>query len=301
MQENSFNGRQPPRVCRGELRGRLAKRSGFTILELLTCIGIISVLISILLPALGATRESARRLQCHNHLKQLGIALHSYHEVNQCLPPAWRWDLARQTAYGWLPPLLPYLEQPALSQLIDFESAVDSAKNQTARTSTLPLFLCPSDLSERTFMLYSESETEGTPGDIPLFRLPAANYVGVFGVLEPDDVWKSKSGVGAFAGVRPVRFEEFTRGLSNVLLVGERRASTIPSTWLGVDERGEDAACRILGNANLGPNIQNADECEFTSRHRGVTNFLWGDGHVHGIADSIDPRLYREMAARGEF
>lgn len=275
-----------------------AWKSGFTILELLICVTVTSILIAILLPALGAARESARRIQCNNHLKQLGLSLHAYHEVHRSLPPGWRWDAHQKTAFGWLPPILPYLGEYSLWESLDFNSPVDGSGNEQVRQRTLPLFLCPSDMAERTFMLYAESDEFSE--DAPLFRLPAANYLGVFGIHEPDDVWKVRAGVGVFSGERAIRFQEITRGLSNVLLLGERRASTIPSTWLGIDSRGEDAHCRILGNANLGPNARNADECEFTSRHPGVVNFLWADGHVKAIADTIDAHLYRQLASRSE-
>jgi len=279
---------------------RLA-REGFTILELLTSIAILAVLFAILLPALGAARESARRVQCNNHLKQLGLALYNYHDSHRSLPPAWRWDLQHQTAYGWLPPLLAYLDQAALAQNIHDEYPLNNPIHEKLCLLTIPALLCPSDMLQPVFTLYEESGNEHLPGDVPLMRLPAASYLGVFGVVEPDDAWRHQAGGGAFAGPTPIRFQEITRGLSNVLLVGERRASTIPSTWLGIDVRGEDAHCRILGNANLGPNVPHADECEFTSRHPGVSNFLWADGHVKAISNSIDQQAYQQMASRSEF
>lgn len=280
---------------------RKLSRRGLTILELLVCLAIISLLLSILLPALGSARESARRIQCNNNLKQLGLALHQYHETFNSLPPAWRWDRNQQTAYGWVPPLLGYLEQSAVAVEFRSEYPLSHSIHDRLRGTTLPGLLCPSDMVQSSFMLYEEPENDSLPADVPLMRLPAASYLGVFGILEPDDVWRVQTGVGAFAGTASIRFRDMTRGLSHVLLVGERRASTIPSTWLGIDVRGEDAHCRILGNANLGPNYPNADECEFTSRHPGVSNFLWADGHVKAIANSIDQQAYQQMACRSEF
>jgi len=272
---------------------------GLTILELLVCVGIVTLLLSLLLPALGAVRESARRMQCNNNLKQIGLALHQYHDVNAALPPGWRWDRGHLTAFGWLPPLLGYLDESALAARLDGSEPVNSSLLDEIRQVTLPVFLCPSDMVQPTFLLYAEPDGSEWPADAPLMRLPAASYLGVFGVQEPDDVWRSQLGTGAFAGSRPIRFADFSRGLSHVLLVGERRASTIPSTWLGIDARGEDAHCRILGNAHLGPNVPYADECEFTSRHPHVANFLWADGHVKAVANAIDQRVYQQMAHRG--
>jgi prepilin-type processing-associated H-X9-DG protein len=82
--------------------------------------------------------------------------------------------------------------------------------------------------------------------------------------------------------------------------VGERTARKLPSTWLGFDLRGEDAAGRVTGQAWLGPNRADADECEFDSRHPGGVNFLWGDGHVAWLIDEIDAMLYRQLASVDE-
>jgi len=280
---------------------RIGPRYGFTILELLISTGILSLLLAILLPALDSARESARRIQCNGHLKQIGLALHHYHEVHGAFPPGWQWDARQETAFGWLPPLLPYLEQTSLHSKVNYQDAVSGPLNATARARTLPIFLCPSDMTQPRFMLYAESNLAGPSKDIGLVILPSANYLGVFGVQEPDDAWRTQAGVGTFAGPDPIRMQDIQRGLSHVIMVGERRASTIPSTWLGIDPRGEDAHCRILGNANLGPNILHADECEFTSRHPGMVNFLWADGHVKNVCNSIDSSVYQQMATRFAF
>lgn len=98
--------------------------------------------------------------------------------------------------------------------------------------------------------------------------------------------------------LRAVRLSQFVRGLSSSLLVGERTARKLPSTWVGFLTNGEDAAGRIVGFADRGPNRDSADECEFASRHPGCVNFLWADGHVSTIADNIAPNTYRQLAVR---
>ena len=94
---------------------------------------------------------------------------------------------------------------------------------------------------------------------------------------------------------------ELQRGLSNTMLIGERTTSLLPSTWLGVDFRGEDAACRLVGTAYTSPNCRECDECEFSSRHAGGANFLWGDGRVQLVSETIDTAEYRRFARRFEF
>lgn len=274
------------------------RRFGFTIVELLVTLGVVGILLLVLIPALGTARESARRQECHHHLKQIGMALHSYHYVSRCFPSGWSWDTRKVTAFGWIPPLLPHLGNEFPSIPVHLESPVGSPFNKVARGTTPRLFQCPSDLSEDHFVLYSTLPPSGNPLDVPLMRLPSANYVGVYGIQEPDDHWKMGLGEGVFRGPVATSFDDIHRGLSQVLLVGERRTSSIPSTWLGIDSRGEDAHCRILGNANRGPNFAYADQCEFTSRHHGMANFLLADGHVAAVSNAIDPRTYQQMARR---
>lgn len=272
-------------------------RAGFTILELLTATAIISTLAAILLPALGSAREAARAVQCSHQLKQVGIALHNYHDAFQCFPAGTQRESTQQSAYGWAVPLLPYLELQATYGLVDRNVRVADAVNSAARERRVPLFSCPSDLADDQFPLYAErTSLPSSAGDQLLVVLPSANYVGVFGNSEADEGFPPPAGEGAFIDSQPVRCNQFLHGLSSTLIVGERAASQVPSTWLGVEQRGEDALCRLLGSADMGPNCRDCDECEFSSRHHGGVNFLYGDGHVERVPDSIDAEVYRQMA-----
>jgi len=131
------------------------KKRGFTLIELLVVIAIIAILIALLLPAVQQAREAARRTQCKNNLKQLGIALHNYHDTFNCFPPA---HIRTQSAVpangtltGWRgfsahAMLLPYIEQAPLYASIDFNTYFDAhAQNNNARRTKLAAFLCPSD------------------------------------------------------------------------------------------------------------------------------------------------------------
>ncbi len=294
------NGAMTGQGARDFTTGWPNRSRGFTVLELLTTIGIIGVLLALILPAVHAARETARQVQCKNNLRQIGLALHNYHGLHGSLPAAWQWNQSSRTsAYGWAVRLLPFLEQGSLHDDIRPGLSVAAAHHRRARNHHLTMFLCPSDLTEPTFHLYEEVEDENLERHAALLTvLPTANYVGVFGTFEPDDAFPPHVGNGAFSGSRPHRFADFQRGLSNTILVGEREMARIPSTWFGVDFRGEDAACRLVGHAEKGPNQIVADECEFGSRHSGVTNFLWGDGRVKAISDSIDANVYRRSASR---
>ena len=267
------------------------RRYAFTVVELLIAISIIGVLVGLLLPALMAAREASRRQHCANNLRQLGVAIQTYHGSKQMLPAAWHPRIADPwTGYGWAVALLPYLEESALAKGMHTELPLTAAQNDAARHADLSIMRCPSDISEDMFELRTEVPLSTTsPGatskhaanaDGPLLaELPIANYVGVFGTLEADDTFPAPLGDGPIAN-RRVRFADLERGLSKTVLVGERTTAMVPSTWFGVHFRGEDAACRLVGSAMTKPSCDFCDECEFASRHSGGANFVWADGHV---------------------
>jgi prepilin-type processing-associated H-X9-DG protein/prepilin-type N-terminal cleavage/methylation domain-containing protein len=285
--------------CRTGGLSRSTRRSAFTVLELLTVMAIVSTLAAIVLPAVGSAREAARRMQCVNQLKQVGIALHSYHEVCGSFPAGWQWESTNNSAYGWAVPLLPYLEQNAIYERTDRNRVLTHPANTQARATSIDLLLCPSDLTEPTFLLSWEDEVANTSG--PLFDLPTTSYVGVFGTSEADDTTPAPPGEGTFVGHRTVRLVDLERGASNTTITGERTMATVPSTWLGVDRQGADAACRLVGNMLTSPNCDTCDECEFSSRHPGGANFLWGDGRVSLISETIDSRQYQRIARRADY
>jgi prepilin-type processing-associated H-X9-DG protein/prepilin-type N-terminal cleavage/methylation domain-containing protein len=279
--------------------------AGFTVVELLVTLSIIGILLAIVLPALSAAREAARVTECANHLKQLGLALHNYEDSFRCFPAGWQWESTNQSAYGWGVPLLPYVDHGAAYALIDRNRPVADPANTSARDQVLSIMLCPSDLATPKFELRPEPAlitlaSVASPVEAPLVELPTANYMGVFGTPEPDDSIPAPLGDGTFIESRPVRLAELRRGLSQTVIVGERTMARVPSTWLGVDFRGADAACRLVGNNATHPNCGECDECEFDSRHSGGVNFLWGDGHVKFLADGIDTFEYRRLSQRIE-
>jgi prepilin-type processing-associated H-X9-DG protein len=302
-------------------RIRRATKSGFTVLELLVAVGAIAMLAALLLPALMAARESARRTQCVNHLRQLGVAAHMAHDRSGSLPHAWR-PAARDPrfAYGWGTQLLPDIEQDALRRRLPVDRRPELSIEDAAEL-TLPTLLCPSDILEPTFELTAEEKHDeiafesvraaSVDGGVAAYRapyvhLPTANYVGVFGTVEADDFERQPLAVRADFGDGPlvhgrsVELADLERGASHTLLIGERTMATVPSTWLGVDLGGLDAACRVAGSAMTTPNCSDCDECEFTSRHVGGANFVWADGHVELVADDVDAALYRRSARRDD-
>ncbi|HTI52374.1 MAG TPA: DUF1559 domain-containing protein [Planctomycetaceae bacterium] len=287
----------PDGCCRSAPAGD--SRRGLTVLELLVVLAIVGVLLGLVLPALNAARESARKLTCSHNLRQLGIALHSYHDVFAGLPAGWQRESSGRSAFGWASGILTFIEQEPLDQKVDRTRSIDAAENLSACRQSFPMLLCPSDNAPARFELFADQGTVASWPPKVLARLPGANYVGIFGTLDPDTV-DGRIGNGAFLEGRSIRMAEFQRGLSQSLLVGERTAQRLTSTWIGFVIGGEDAPGRVAGGVILGPNRRDADECEFDSRHPGSVNFLWGDAGVRSISDSIDSAIYRRFARRDD-
>ena len=270
-------------------------RGGLTILELLVVSAVLSILFALIIPAIAAAREAARKIECQNRLRQLGIALYSYSDRFNGLPPGWQFDPGFHSAYGWALAIAPDLELGAVAAQVDPSQGLEIDLNN----DQLPLeaYLCPSDVGPDIFTLYAEVAYTGGDQDVPLVLLPRANYVGMFGTQPPDE-WPGPLGEGTFIETRSIRWADITRGPSQVALVGERTSARLFSSWLGFDIRGEDTKGRVSGHAMLGPNRPDADECELDSRHPGGINLLMGDGRVEFIRNSIDQRVYQRMAIR---
>jgi prepilin-type processing-associated H-X9-DG protein len=285
-----------------------AQRTALTIAELLVVMAIIGCLVGLLLPALMAARESARCMQCKNNLREIGVAIHQYHDTQKRFPAAWRIAPDKISGFGWAISLLPYLEESSLEKAINFQASVSAVQNDRPRHTNLAIMRCPSDIADPTFELSPESATpihllkasdSGAPApNVPLVQLPAANYLGVFGTLEADETYPAPAGDGPIVSNRLVRFTDLQRGPSHTIIVGERPASMAPTTRYGVNIKGEDAACRLVGSAITAPNCEQCDECEFGSRHSGGSNFAWADGHVTLVMNDIDRTEYQLLSKR---
>lgn len=123
---------------------RTRRASGFTLVELLVVIAIIGILVALLLPAVQAAREAARRTQCYNNLKQIGLALQNYHDTQGCFPPG-RWGGVGGKVYGTHSLILRYMEQQIVFDTIDFSVTYDHVNNTVPRGTVIKTFLCPSD------------------------------------------------------------------------------------------------------------------------------------------------------------
>lgn len=201
--------------------------SGFTLIELLVVIAVIAILVALLLPAVQQAREAARKTQCKNNLKQIGVALHNYHDVHNFLPPFFVNEnrqginhtriaqLAPKRA-NWLVMLLPYVDQAPLYDSWDMNS---SAASNSGRSIKIPVFTCPSDINTEVKCNFGPGGwARGTYG-----MNTAAWALSLLGGPYWDKVARTPQ--GGVGGVNfSVRFSNITDGLSNTIMVNEIRA-----------------------------------------------------------------------------
>lgn len=297
-----------------------SRQRGFTLIELLVVIAIIAILVSLLLPAVQQAREAARRSQCKNNLKQLGLALHNYHDAHNQLPKLVWGDFGTAGAssirrWGWSAMILPQLDQGNLFNqlgvanrtmtecgLQEPTSATDPTPDGVQLLQTpLAVFRCPSDAAKQGT---NENRALLNPRDNTEMPVGLSNYPGNGG---------NTGNTGAFnePGSANVDFGSILDGLSNTLMVGERKTlqlaallnvtpaptnSPWASVWPGTQDRGGDPnrtnvnALRGLTQQRMSTgesNGTNLPAAGFSSEHVGGAQFLMCDGTVRFISESI--------------
>lgn len=295
------------------LSARRSGRSGFTLVELLVVIAIIGILVGLLLPAVQAAREAARRMQCSNNVRQIGLALHNYESAHKKFPPGWIANVpAGEPGWGWATALLPFMEQNSVYQRLDLNVEIIAAQNEPMIQTVIPTFICPSDPSPSLFQIAeahdhshhfsytSFDEDDHEPHNVDdgekLFAIAKSNYVGVFGTGEVDE--SPYSSDGAFWGNSRIRMQDFVDGTSNTFVIGERSSRLGGSLWHGVIPEANAAFARIVGSTDHVPNSPVGHFDDFSSFHATGANFIMGDCSVRLIPDTIDETVYRAMATR---
>jgi prepilin-type N-terminal cleavage/methylation domain-containing protein len=297
------------------MRATRRRRWGFTLIELLVVIAIIAILIALLLPAVQQAREAARRSQCKNNLKQLGLALHNYHDVHNQLAPNMvnradgvAWGGGRHRKGSWLVRCLPFLDQAPLFQGVNFN--VEVFTNNTLRLADIPTIKCPSD-PEGGLRKRSDTRVSNYSASIGAQRMArCGTYPGnVFGDgpdqhADTQDPARLSGMFSRFAWA--ARFAQVTDGLSNTIAVGEilPNASdhaimgwhTANANWyattgpINFETREGGGGCASWSSW--------ATANGFKSSHVGGAHFLMGDGSTRFISENIDYRNYQKLGSR---
>jgi prepilin-type N-terminal cleavage/methylation domain-containing protein len=281
----------------------MSRQRAFTLVEVLVVIAIIGVLIALLLPAVQAAREASRMISCKNNLKQIGLAIHNYHDLQRRLPAGWTTASSNPegpNGWSWAAAILPQMEQRNLQDRIRFDLPISDPANQVVRASIVPSLVCPSDILEPQFQIYGNGPADEFANQdkigSPLFLVAKSNYAGVFGLSEIEDV--PSAGEGTFYHNSRLTFASITDGLSNTLIVGERGSKLGGSVWTGVILNANNRKARIVGTADHTPNHVDHHFDDFSSFHVQGAHFLAGDGSVQRINSQIDLATYQALVTR---
>ncbi len=304
-------------------------RRAFTLIELLVVIAIIGILIALLLPAVQMAREAARRTDCSNRIRQLGLAAHNFHDAQGRFPPGYLGPIPQAPSPPWtgqctgsLAFLLPYQEMDAVHEHLDEDRAGNGnisvydvehlgerfwnrTDSWTAAQTRLRVFLCPSESESRPastivtiHLFYDGSDATQAGGHFPGITgevLGRTHYLGVAGAMGETghahwDKWR-----GTFGNRSKTRLADILDGTSNTLLFGENvggHAAGDPTVYHAFSWTG----CGLAGTAwGFGEGW-----FQWTSRHPGVGQFCLADGSARAVSRTIDRGVFRSASGIGD-
>jgi prepilin-type N-terminal cleavage/methylation domain-containing protein/prepilin-type processing-associated H-X9-DG protein len=294
--------------------------AGFTLVELLVVIAILGAMVALLMPAIQAAREAARKSVCTNNLKQMGLALHNYEAAKGHFPPGYTSLLKANhddagPGWAWGVQLLPHVEHAVLFARIDQTRNVEAPESAFVRMQSLPLFICPSDSGFQPVLdIKLNSFFKST------CQMAAASYVASTGTVRPTCLVCRDHFDGVFGRNRAVRLEELLDGASNTLALGERATQWASAAMWGVvagskladnQNPGQFAAgpAYVLGTTfkdgfNICESLENDPDSSksyaesFGSLHPGGAHFAFCDGGARFVYDTVDPAVMNALATR---
>ena len=279
---------------------RRRAHSGFTLVELLVVIAIIGILIALLLPAVQAAREAARRAHCTNNLKQIGLALHNYHDAMGTFPTGIvATTPPNNPKWGWSALILPYIEQGPLHETLNVKgmelfpqitAAVGGNTTLDAALKTvISAYRCPSDVAgDRITGTDPAVQRVFNNGSGGQYQAPVANYIGCAGLYN-----RATLNNGVLFANSVVGFRDIVDGTSNVIAVGERSDDCWrgPGTWLGAADltTTSSGVYHTIGNVLWPINDPVPAQCRdgFGSLHPGGAMFVFCDGSVQFLSETI--------------
>lgn len=299
------------------------KRPGFTLIELLLVVAIIGTLIALLLPAVQAAREAARRSACVNNLKQLGVAVFDYEAAREVFPPGARWGRhappgKRKRHGSALVHLLPYLEQQALYEAFDFskrsiDDAVFPGTTRMIGATPVPVFVCPSDEYDGFFDSIAVHNYAASNGPTEVYDNPncSCDHPWQEYELAPIDDLDNYAGPFTRIGLQ-TSVSMISDGLSNTIFFGEVRTGCSVHTQAGwaKTNNGNGYSTTLIPINFDTCNPDAVDPCRrpctwntdvgYKSAHPGGAEFLYGDGSVHFLSESIDHQAYQYLGAKAD-
>jgi prepilin-type N-terminal cleavage/methylation domain-containing protein len=302
------------------------KRDGFTLIELLVVIAIIAVLAALLLPAVQVARESARRTQCMNNLKALGLAMHNYYDAHSVLPFAstgTNGSIPRGTRHTWVEFVLPFIDEGNLWSGIDYNISNGEGKNRALFEGVHMNFLtCPSNpygdklLLQNGQSYYAWERVQGlyyVPCGgtlLPDFDTPDCPHTGCFCITETPErkTWnaphlsKKKEYPGIFSnGVTNTTWEDITDGMSNTILLGERNAECCYYGAAFADQYQVSFMAQKPNSPSRNDDpTDHLANCGYSSYHAGTVLCAMADGAVKPVATGIDFRVYCLLGDRAD-
>jgi len=317
---------------------RMHSRRGFTLIELLVVIAIIAVLIALLLPAVQQAREAARRSQCQNNLKQMGLAFHNFHDVKNQLPNGARdgkstdaltacCNSAEVRGWSWLYQILPYVEQKNVFDLGKEDASdptVYTASNTLVAQQMIPVYNCPSRRAPTAYGSgkiyrydYAGNAGERSYKASNVYSLASAADGSLKNDIRAIDSSGSKTGVVIQTDAAKIRIEQIKDGSSNTIMVGEKAIHTLTQGANGGENENwnnagwDEDVVRFGAGRNANGDLFGIppvpDESapqgsvwydNFGSAHAGGAQFCMGDGSVRLIAFQVNSETFRRLSHR---